>query len=237
MEEKEVLEQEIERLKKKVESLSAAYQRAVEKLDGIQQKDARPKRKGRPSIDVEKKAGIISLYRQGNTMRGIAGKENVAVSTVHKIIQDASAKSRVVYVYADREKPATVIDVCGLTEKVRIVNLTENLVSRAFGIQEKPDWKDYEEFLESRCMPRTRFGIREELKNLGLDTYDPFQIIDLTRGRVYGDHQYLTKMKEGFIRDFDGIMKKSADEKTRRAWLLELLSQREEEWKLNEGEY
>ncbi len=237
MEEKEALEREIERLKKKVESLSAAYQRAVEKLDEIQRRDVGPRKKGRPSIDREKKAGILALYRQGNTMREVAAREQVSVSTVHKVIQDASAKSRVVYVFADREAPATVIDACGLTEKVRIVNLTENLVSRAFGVKEKPTWEDYEEFLESRCMPRTRFGIREELKCLGLDAYDPFQIVALTRGRVYGDHQYLTRMTEDFIREFDEIMKTAAGAGEKREWLLELLKQREEEWKLGEGEY
>lgn len=237
MEEKGALEQEIERLKKKVKSLSEAYQQAVEKLEELQQKDAGPKRKGRPSIDEEKKAKILLMYRKGDTMRRIAEEENVAVSTVHKIIREASARSRVVYVFADREKPATVIDVCGLTEEVSIVNLTDDLISRAFGIRENLSWEDYEEFLESRCMPRTRYGIREELKSLGLDAYDPFQITALTRGRVYGDHQYLTRMKEGFIRDFDEIMKKTADAETRRAELLELLRRREKEWKLDEGEY
>ena len=36
-------------------------------------------------------------------------------------------------------------------------------------------------------MPRTRYGIKKELEHMGLDSYDPFQIVEITKGRVYGD--------------------------------------------------
>lgn len=230
-------QQEIERLQRKVKSLSEAYERTVKELEALRREKAAHGKKGRPSIDTEKKLKVISLYRQGNSMRAIAGKEGIASSTVHKIIAEASEKSRVVYVYADRELPATIIDACALTGKVKIINLTDDMLSRAFGINENPNWEDYENFLESRCMPRTRFGIREELSDMGIDSYDPFLIIGETAGRVYGDHQYLTKMKKNWICQYDKLMKETGNQPDRKEKLLAFMRESEKEWKLHESQY
>lgn len=238
MTEKEQRQQrEIERLQRKVKALSEAYERTARELADLKKEKAVPGKKGRPSICHEKKLQVLSLYRKGNSMRAIAEKEGIASGTVHKIITEASAKSRVLYVYADRGLPSTIIDACALTEKVKIINLTDDMLSRAFGVNEHPDWEDYKLFLESRCMPRTRFGIREELSYMGIDSYDPFLIIAETAGRVYGDHQYLMKMEKGWIERYDKIIneaKKHADLKER---ILKFMQESEKEWKLDEGQY
>lgn len=230
-------EQEIERLKKKVASLTKAYQRAVQELDQLKREKEEPRRKGRPPVDSARRARVLTRYRQGYSMRRIAEEENLALGTVQKMISEVSKKSRIVYVFADREVPATIIDACHFTEKVKIVNLTDDMVSRAFGVEEKPDWNDYEEFLESRCMPRTRYGIREELRSIGINSYDPFQIVQVTRGRVYDDHQYLTQMKEPWIAEFDEIMKRRKNSVEGREELCAFLDRTEKEWRMNEGGY
>ena len=227
-------EKEIERLQKKVKMLSEAYEKVSQELKQAKQE---PKRKGRPAVDAMTKVKVLELYRQGHTMREIAKQEGIAAGTVHKIIAKASKDSRIVYVYANREDPATIIDACALTRKVKIVNLTDDMLSRAFGVREDPSWKDYEEFLESRCMPRTRFGIREELSYMGIDSYDPFLILCKTSGRVYGDHQYLRKMGEEWIDAYDKILKETKNDPKGRENLLEFVRRSEKEWKLNEGEY
>ena len=112
---------------------------------------------------------VLSLCQQGQTADAISKAVGLSPDAVEEIIEKASQKSRILFIFMDREIPATVIDVCGVTRKVKIVNLTDDLLSRAFGIRENPDWNDYEEFLESRCMPRTRYGIKDELRDLGLD--------------------------------------------------------------------
>lgn len=235
MEELERQQREIERLKKKVAALTEAYQRTSEELKRIKQSEK--KTKGRPSIDNEKRVRILSLYRQGNSMRNIAKQEKTALGTVHKIIKEAVQRSRIVYVFSDKEIPATIIDACSLNETVKIINLTDDMVSRAFGVREETDWKGFEEFLESRCMPRTRYGIRDELRGMNIDSYDPFLILDKTKGRVYGDHQYLIKMKKDWIDAFDKVMKETTDDSSGREKLLEFMKQTEGAWKLNEGEY
>ena len=46
-------------------------------------------------------------------------------------------------------------------------------------------------FLEERCIPRQRDGIREYLGVLGLDEYDPWEIIKRTKGRMAEDQQWI----------------------------------------------
>lgn len=48
----------------------------------------------------------------------------------------------------------TLIDVNEQERKVKIRNYTDRVMFRAFGTVENPDYKDYQEFLESRCFPK-----------------------------------------------------------------------------------
>lgn len=85
----------------------------------------------------------------------------------------------------------TVILVDQEDEKIAIINETDNLLHRAFGIKVRPDWKDFEEFLESRCFPRTREDVELILDELELDEYDPFAIVERTGGRMAEDMQWI----------------------------------------------
>jgi hypothetical protein len=230
-------EQEIQRLHQKVKMLLKENEHLARELEQIKETHPEARGKGRPAVADAKKRKVLKAYQQGFTMREIAGQEELAAGTVHKIIKEATKQSRIVYVFADREMPATIIDVCPLTRKVKIVNLTDTLTSRAFGIRENPDWEDYEEFLEDRCMPSTRYGIREELKNLGLDAYDPFLIVQETFGRVYGDHQYLRKMEKDWIEGYDQVQKEGKQHADMKERLLGYLQKSERAWKLNEDQY
>lgn len=185
----------------------------------------------------EVRARVLALYQQGRDTAWIAEETQTAPEQVRAAVREAEERSRVVYVFADREEPATVIDVCSLARKVKIVNLTDDMLSRAFGVKEHPDWEDYEYFLESRCMPRTRYGIKRELRGLGLDFYDPFLIVQKTRGRVYEDHQYLTRMGTEWVRRYDDIVAGETDVRKRIEKLRKYLRESEGEWKLNEGQY
>ena len=54
-----------------------------------------------------------------------------------------------------------------------------------------PTWVDLMAFLEERCVPRQREGIREYLDTLGLDEYDPWEIVKHTQGRMAEDQQWI----------------------------------------------
>ena len=64
---------------------------------------------------------------------------------------------------------------------------TENMVKTPFGNNENPDFSDFENFLEERCVPESRAGIRDYLDSLGIDSYEPLEIIKKTSGVMAED--------------------------------------------------
>ncbi len=90
-----------------------------------------------------------------------------------------------------KEECCTMILVDFKHEKIEVVNTTDNLIHRAFGIKAKPDWEDFQDFLESRCFPKSRDQLRLILEDLDLDFYDPLMIIEKTKGRMAEDYQWL----------------------------------------------
>ena len=204
-------EREIERLNRKLKRVMEEYAKCAKERDELRAAiNVAKRKKGRPGLSTEKKAKICTLYQQGNSMRQTAQKAGVSLGTVSNVIDEAKKSSRIVYVYMDRKKPATLLDIYPAINRLEIWNFTDDLISRAFGSREKPSWQEYEQFLEDRCMPRTRYGIKKELEHMGLDSYDPFQIVEITKGRVYGDGQWLARMDQKGIDQIDCILKKTS---------------------------
>lgn len=77
-------------------------------------------------------------------------------------------------------------------KKLRVENLVSDFLKLPFGNNQNPSWEDYLHFLESRCIPRTRAGLREYLETIGVDHYDPLEIIRKTQGRMAEDAIWLT---------------------------------------------
>ena len=50
--------------------------------------------------------------------------------------------------------------------------------------------------LEDRCFPKTRDHAKEILRELGVPFYDPLLIIEKTKGRMEGDHQWILILKK-----------------------------------------
>lgn len=90
-----------------------------------------------------------------------------------------------------QDECCTVILVNFKDREIAIQNETDDVLHRAFGVKVRPTWEDFEEFLESRCFPRTREGLRMILKELELDAYDPLAIVEKTKGRMAEDFQWL----------------------------------------------
>lgn len=139
---------------------------------------------------------LIELYHQGKTVTWLAEYFDISRPTIYKYLkseirfaQDPAITMRMVFMY--REKECTVIDVDFLHKKIYIRNKTKDILHRAFGMVEEPDWQDFEDFLESRCFPVTRANLKQILRDLDLQYYDPLQIIEKTEGRMAEDHQWL----------------------------------------------
>ena len=93
--------------------------------------------------------------------------------------------------YYFRHMVCTVIDVDELNRKVTVHNYIDNPLYRAFGRNTEPSFEEYEDFLESRCFPRTRDKMKLQLKELDLPFYDPVMIIEKTEGRMAEDDFWL----------------------------------------------
>ena len=89
--------------------------------------------------------------------------------------------------YMHDQTVCTLIEVNEVKRDIKIRNYVENLMFRAFGVEEHPDYKMYLEFLESRCFPEGRDKMKLILKDLDLPFYDPFMIIEKTEGRMAED--------------------------------------------------
>lgn len=92
---------------------------------------------------------------------------------------------RMWYMYKDT--PCTLIDVDEMKKIVRIRNYVDNVQFTAFGVNEHPTLEEYNEFLESRCFPRTRDKMKLVLHDLEIPFYDPYLIIQKTEGRMAED--------------------------------------------------
>lgn len=95
------------------------------------------------------------------------------------------------YSFYDMNCLCTSIYVDHTDKSVFAVNHTDNLIKTAFGRKELPNWTDFLAFLEERCIPKGRSGLREYLECIGLDEYDPFEIIRKTQGRMAEDRQWI----------------------------------------------
>lgn len=93
--------------------------------------------------------------------------------------------------YYDKDKLCTVIYADFTDKTLMAENITDNIVKTAFGNNMFPSWKDFEYFLEERCIPRARAGLREYLEAIGVEGYNPLEIIKKTKGRMAEDSQWL----------------------------------------------
>ena len=98
--------------------------------------------------------------------------------------------------YMYKNKPCTLIDVDEAKKIVRIKNYVDNVQFTAFGNNTEPSIADYEDFLESRCLPKSRDKIKLELKELDIPFYDPYLIIKKTQGRMAEDDFWIQIEKE-----------------------------------------
>lgn len=93
--------------------------------------------------------------------------------------------------YMLKNEVCTIIDVNEREKRVQIYNYTKDNIKRAFGKNEHPTFEEYEEFLESRCFPRSRDKMKIMLKELDLPFYEPLMIIEKTAGKMAEDEFWI----------------------------------------------
>ena len=167
----------------------------IEELKQIaaQFKQKNPRQAGRKKKFTDKDvANMRELRAEGVPMQEIADQYGTSRQIVSKYLNqapEAGYTMRLTLMYQNR--PCTAIDVNFLQNQIKIRNYTKDILHRAFGIKEDPTWEDFYEFLQDRCFPKTRGNLKTVLAGLGLQGYDPLQIVEKTEGRTEEDDLWL----------------------------------------------
>lgn len=93
--------------------------------------------------------------------------------------------------FYDNERLCTTIYADFTDKTLTVENHSNDPIKTAFGNNPLPDWADFQAFLQDRCIPKERAGLREYLEALNIAEYDPLEIIEETGGRMAEDNQWL----------------------------------------------
>lgn len=77
------------------------------------------------------------------------------------------------------------------SENVVVRNYSNHPLKCAFGAKRNPSWKDFIDFVEDRCVPKSRDHMKVVLRDYKLSFFDPFSIIEKTGGRMAEDNRYI----------------------------------------------
>ncbi len=151
------------------------------------------------AINKESIEKALSLQKEGVSTAEIAKQLNVSRQTLSKYLNKPFTEDYVMRLdYMFKQTVCTMIYIDYKNQKIQIINRTDDILHRAFGINENPTWEDFEEFLRSRCFPESRANKKAVIKQLKLSYFDPLQIIEKTKGRMAEDHHYFNiKYREG----------------------------------------
>lgn len=141
--------------------------------------------KGKTSIE---KSSVETVYKLAKTLN--VSMEELIGDHVGEVPKRLGGVSVIIEVHSPRGV-GTVIYVDYKKQEIQIENKTTRIMDTAFGKNLNPTWEDYEKFLEDRCFPRTRDKMKLVLRDVGVDCYDPLQIIRKTKGRMLDDHIWL----------------------------------------------
>lgn len=166
----------------------------VAELRRIAGKQKTGRKKALNDADIQK---IIEMQQQGITTKEIAESFGVSRQTISKYLNafpKGNYTMRMNYMF--RQKVCTEIYVDFLNEKISIINRTNDILRRAFGVIGNPTWEDFQYFLRERCFPEERGNKKDILNYLGIDHFDPLQIVEATKGRMAEDNQYINFVYE-----------------------------------------
>lgn len=160
----------------------------VEQLKRIASRKSVGRKKALNEEDID---SIFKMQRQGISTADIAERFNTSRQTISKYLNSPLYGNYVLRIdFMYKQRVCTEIYVDFEKRKIKAVNRTDDIMKRAFGVNENPDWNEFELFLHSRCMPEGRDMRKKVLEKIGLDCYDCMRIVEKTNGRTPDDEQY-----------------------------------------------
>ena len=112
---------------------------------------------------------------------------------MQEFVDRAKKRGRKILVlsYYDDKTLCTKIAADYDEKSICVENYVTDVLRTAFGNNQEPTWDDYLLFLEERCIPKSRAGLRDYLDAIGVDAFDPLEIIKKTSGRMAEDQQWI----------------------------------------------
>lgn len=170
----------------------------INKAGGTAGADAKNYRVALPSawinelgIDEESREVVLQFDGESITIRrAVSGGYSDFVDTARR-----HGHELLVLHFYDGNALCTKICADRTMRTLAIENHTADVSRTAFGVNQNPTWDDLQELLESRCVPRQRDGLRYYLAELGLEKYEPLEIIRRTEGRMAEDNCRLVIME------------------------------------------
>ena len=141
------------------------------------------------SSDVET---MIAMLKGGHSIVDIAKRFDTSRQVIGRYINKKPAKNfthKITYMCG--HKPMTIIYVDFLNKKIQIQNRTDDIYNRAFGKVQSPTWNQFEIFIQDRVISKERIDLDKALELIGVDHYDPFLIINKTKGKMEGDNYWM----------------------------------------------
>ena len=170
----------------------------INKAGGTAGADAKNYRVALPSawineLGIDKESREVVLQFDGESItirRAVSGGYSDFVDTARP-----HGHELLVLHFYDGNALCTKICADRTMRTLAIENHTADVLRTAFGVNQNPTWDDLQELLESRCVPRQRDGLRYYLAELGLEKYEPLEIIRRTEGRMAEDNCRLVIME------------------------------------------
>ncbi len=145
------------------------------------------------ALSLADKDEVDTMRHKGAAIQDIATHFSVSRPVISQYLNERPSKDFTLRIdFRLKDKTCTVIYVDFEHEVIEIQNRTDDVLHRAFGVNEHPTWNDFEQFLEARCFPRSRGYAKMIIRGLGVNGYDPLEIAEATDGRTAEDEMYLT---------------------------------------------
>jgi len=93
--------------------------------------------------------------------------------------------------YMERDQVTADVQVDYETKTVIYTPHTKDIYALPFGTRMNPTIADVSRFFQSRCFPKERRNCKQLLEDLGLEEYNPLEIVKKTHGRQLEDYCWI----------------------------------------------
>lgn len=138
----------------------------------------------------------LNINKNNRRVELIFDGEKIIIQPVQSlenfIQQKKTLKHKLIIInYYDKEFLCSTIAADFSDKTIKHKDFTDDLIKTAFGINQNPNWIDFENFLKERCIPKSRAGLREYLDSINIDHFDTLEIIKKTHGHMAEDNMHI----------------------------------------------